>query len=58
MRDLDAQLGELTQVLDRLVNPVTVLSDIEAQLHRLFDVGIVAPLAASGCGELSVRPSW
>jgi len=43
VRDLDAQLGELMQVLDRLVNPFTVLSDIEAQLHRLFDVGIVAP---------------
>lgn len=105
MRNLDTQFGELVQVLDRLLDPLSVLADVETQLHRLFDVGVVAtfPFAVfaqhielvaqfrgiedvarvgvsatnrsvffspappiriggcgrvSGCGELSVRPSW
>ena len=45
VRDLDAQPGELVQVLDRLLHPLAVLAEVEADLGGLLDTA--PPAAAS-----------
>jgi hypothetical protein len=56
--NLDAQLGISWQVLDDLVNVLTVLAEIEADLGRLLDRVVVAALGlALARNTFSFRPT-
>ena len=62
MRNLDAQLGDLVQVLDDLVDVLAVLAEIESDLGGLFDRVVVAALGLAVATQhirstSSLRPS-
>ena len=51
MCDLHAQLRELVQMFDRLLDPLTVFAQVEPRLNGLLDLGVVPTLPAAVLGK-------
>ena len=47
VRDREAELGQLVQVLDRVLHPLAVLAEIERDLHRLLDRVVITALSGT-----------
>src|ERR1019366_2373177 len=45
--DVEAELGQLVQVLDRLLYPLAVFAEIDRNLHGLLDRVVIAALSGA-----------